>query len=77
MTEIKLYQEDDAAPDAYIRFDNEVFEETGYLSHIFKRLAVRSETDDGMTLEWRLGVYRLTISGDFPFHTLYKTSEVL
>jgi hypothetical protein len=71
---IKLFQQDDCAPDSMEYFEEQLVKEIGINSYKFKLDAKFKEAD--MTLSWELNGYLLEYSGDDPFYILYKLGEV-
>ena len=74
---VKILQEDLPAPDARELFmsSSKITEETGLtLSEFFEK--AEKSPDDGYTEHWYLDDYRMSISADFQYYTLYKSVQV-
>ena len=73
-----ICQEDECAPDAREYFDKEMKEAIGLTCNEFKEKTIMQKSKDGMTSYWELeydGVhYRMDISADFPFYSLYNNN---
>ena len=70
---IKLFQQDDCAPDSLEHFESKLYEEVGTSLQVFKDQA--EFTCDLNFMDWVLDGYVLSISAGDPFYILAK--EVL
>lgn len=72
MAKKHLLYEDDAAPDAREYFDKDLLEKYGFTRRDFFERGERRETDDGLCVEYHLGEYILSFSGDDPYYKLER-----
>ncbi len=67
---IKLFQQDDCAPDSLEYFENKLYEEVGFSLAEFK---YQGEFTCGLNfMDWVLDGYVLSVSSDDPFYILSK-----
>ncbi len=67
---IKLFQQDDCAPDSLVEFESKLYEEVGVSLQCFKD---QGEFTCGLNfMDWVLDGYVLSVSSDDPFYLLQK-----
>ncbi len=72
---IKLFQQDDCAPDSLVEFENKLYEEVGVSLSGFKE---QGEFTCGFNfMDWVLDGYVLSVSSDDPFYLLQKEGGLL